>query len=53
MPKNNKKHKKNKKNIQCENKQCETVYPFVSICTPTFNRRPFIPFIKKCIENQT
>jgi len=26
--------------------------PFVSICTPTFNRRPFIPFIKKCIENQ-
>ena len=27
--------------------------PFVSICTPTFNRRPFIPFIKKCFENQT
>ena len=26
---------------------------FVSICTPTFNRRPFIPFIKKCFENQT
>ena len=27
--------------------------PLVSICTPTFNRRPFIPFIKKCIEQQT
>ena len=28
-------------------------YPFVSICTPTFNRRPFIPSIIKCFENQT
>ena len=27
--------------------------PFVSICTPTFNRRPFIPYIIKCIEMQT
>jgi glycosyltransferase involved in cell wall biosynthesis len=27
--------------------------PFVSICTPTFNRRPFIPFMIKCFENQT
>jgi glycosyltransferase involved in cell wall biosynthesis len=27
--------------------------PLVSICTPTFNRRPFIPFIRKCIEQQT
>ena len=27
-------------------------YPFVSICTPTFNRRPFIPIIIKCFENQ-
>jgi glycosyltransferase involved in cell wall biosynthesis len=26
--------------------------PFVSICTPTFNRRPFIPHIIKCIERQ-
>lgn len=31
----------------------ETTLPFVSICTPTFNRRPFIPFIKRCIEQQT
>ena len=26
--------------------------PFVSICTPTFNRRPFFPAIIKCFENQ-
>lgn len=27
-------------------------YPFVSICTPTFNRRPFFPYLIKCIEAQ-
>lgn len=27
--------------------------PFVSICMPTYNRRPFIPIIIKCFENQT
>jgi hypothetical protein len=27
--------------------------PFVSICTPTFNRRPFIPYIVKCFQHQT
>lgn len=27
--------------------------PFISICTPTFNRRPFFPYIIKCFENQT
>lgn len=27
--------------------------PFVSVCTPTFNRRPFIPIIIKCFEKQT
>ena len=36
-----------KKNMK-KNKQ-----PFVSICTPTFNRRPFFPYIIKCFENQT
>jgi glycosyltransferase involved in cell wall biosynthesis len=30
-----------------------THWPFVSICTPTFNRRPFIPIIIQCVENQT
>lgn len=28
-------------------------YPLVSICTPTFNRRPFIPTIFECFRNQT
>jgi glycosyltransferase involved in cell wall biosynthesis len=29
------------------------LYPTVSICTPTFNRRPFIPMMIKCFEHQT
>jgi hypothetical protein len=28
-------------------------YPFVSVCTPTFNRRPFIPMMLECFRNQT
>jgi len=27
--------------------------PLVSICTPTFNRRPFIPIMIECFKNQT
>ena len=27
--------------------------PFVSVCTPTFNRRPFIENMFKCFRNQT
>ena len=27
-------------------------YPFVSVCTPTFNRRPFIPTMLACFRNQ-
>jgi hypothetical protein len=27
--------------------------PLVSICTPTFNRRPFIPIMFDCFRNQT
>jgi glycosyltransferase involved in cell wall biosynthesis len=27
--------------------------PFVSVCTPTFNRRPFIPNMFNCFRNQT
>jgi glycosyltransferase involved in cell wall biosynthesis len=26
--------------------------PFVSICTPTFNRRPFIPYMIACYQHQ-
>ena len=34
-------------------KEKQVKQPFISICTPTFNRRPFIPMIIKCFENQT
>jgi glycosyltransferase involved in cell wall biosynthesis len=27
--------------------------PFISVVTPTFNRRPFIPYMIKCFLNQT
>ena len=27
--------------------------PFVSICTPTFNRRPFLPIMFECFKHQT
>jgi len=30
-----------------------TAVPFVSVCTPTFNRRPFFPTIIKCFDGQT
>ena len=40
MPKGNKQTIKNFK-------------PFVSVCTPTFNRRPFIPTTFECFKNQT
>jgi glycosyltransferase involved in cell wall biosynthesis len=36
-----------------KNKQKKKELPFVSLCTPTFNRRPFIPFMIKCFEHQT
>ena len=32
---------------------CLNEYPMVSVCTPTFNRRPFIPYLIKCFEHQT
>ena len=28
-------------------------YPLVSVCTPTYNRRPFIPIMFECFRNQT
>ena len=28
-------------------------YPYVSVCTPTFNRRPFIPSMINCFDSQT
>lgn len=31
----------------------KTFKPLVSVCTPTFNRRPFIPIMLDCFRNQT
>jgi glycosyltransferase involved in cell wall biosynthesis len=28
-------------------------FPFVSVCTPTFNRKPFVNMMIKCFESQT
>jgi len=42
--------KNNKINNDKNNKN---KYPFISMCTPTFNRRPFIPMMLKCFEYQT
>ena len=33
--------------------QTESLYPFVSVCTPTFNRRPFISTLIRCFNHQT
>ena len=34
-------------------KKKKIAFPLVSLCTPTFNRRPFIPYMIKCFEHQT
>jgi glycosyltransferase involved in cell wall biosynthesis len=63
MGKNNKKNNKkknnnnkNNNNNNTSNNQNITVntdkYPFVSVCTPTFNRRPFIEGMLKCFNHQ-
>jgi glycosyltransferase involved in cell wall biosynthesis len=36
-----------------KSKKDKSKYPFVSICTPTFNRRPFVSMMLKCFEHQT
>ena len=56
--KKNKQNKKKNAEEQDINKRLQesrdnsNEYPFVSICTPTFNRRPFIPYTIKCFEHQ-
>ena len=35
-----------------ENKLSVDTYPLVSVCTPTFNRRPFIENMFNCFRNQ-
>ena len=47
---------KKKKNKDTSNKDISNNkkdQPFVSICTPTFNRRPFIEYTIKCFNHQT
>ena len=36
-----------------KNNKSKKYYPFVSVCTPTFNRRPFIENMFQCFRNQT
>ena len=40
-------------NITKKNDSDDMLLPFVSICTPTFNRRPFILNLIKCVDSQT
>ena len=35
-----------------KNSSAKKQMPFVSVCTPTFNRRPFIPIMLKCFNSQ-
>jgi hypothetical protein len=50
MGKKNK--KKSKKTVSIGNPSDIGTLPFVSVCTPTFNRRPFIEHMIKCFEHQ-
>ena len=52
MVKNNKNKNKSNVNSNKVNSNTNTHLPFVSICTPTFNRRPFIPAMIKCFQHQ-
>ena len=42
-----------KKNRKKNRERSGVGMPKVSICTPTYNRRRFIPFLIKCYEAQT
>ena len=41
------------RNVAHEPKLKKKFYPLISVCTPTFNRRPFIPTMFECFKNQT
>jgi glycosyltransferase involved in cell wall biosynthesis len=40
------------KKLKPQKKDKKVQRPFVSVCTPTFNRRPFFPMIIQCMESQ-
>jgi len=42
-----------KKTSQNKQSKQSSMFPLVTVCTPTFNRRPFIPVMLKCFNHQT
>jgi hypothetical protein len=42
-----------KKKPAAKKTSLQSFKPLVSVCTPTFNRRPFIPIMFECFRNQT
>lgn len=53
MGKQKKTNKKSNKNSTSNKNQSENLHlPFVSVCTPTYNRRPFWEGAIKCFNNQ-
>jgi glycosyltransferase involved in cell wall biosynthesis len=54
MTKNNKNNKNNKNKSKADNSSNNISgdFPFVSVCTPTFNRRPFIEMMVACFDGQ-
>ena len=47
------KHKRGNKHKKSSKKEASSVpLPMVSVCTPTFNRRPFIPYMIRCFRHQ-
>lgn len=44
--------KKKNSDKKGKEKSVKNELPFVSVCTPTFNRKPFIPFAIKCFMHQ-
>lgn len=45
-------NKQKKQQRRLEKKKAQNYKPFVSVCTPTFNRRPFIEYAIKCYQHQ-
>jgi glycosyltransferase involved in cell wall biosynthesis len=45
-------NKQKKQHRRLEKKRAQNYKPFVSVCTPTFNRRPFIEYAIKCYQHQ-
>ena len=50
MPQKKSSRKKQQKKAKSQNVR---ELPFVSICTPTYNRRPFFPLAINCFNHQT